>query len=221
MPYNSLYMRTVGELLKEARSEKRLTLEEVEKAIRIRKKFLLALEENNWEKLPSTAYIKGFLRNYSSFLGLAPEEVVAVFRRQFAQKEKSGLLPTGVTKPLNEPNIRFTPQTFVVITIIAFLTLFFGYLFFQYRSIVNPPNLVVDAPAEGEILNSTKVEVLGTTDSDAVVAIDNQQIASLDNGKFSTTLSLPAGINKIVIESTSKYGKKKTITRTIQVQEGQ
>lgn len=211
-------MRTVGELLKEKRLAKKLTFEDVEKAIRIRKKFLLALEENNWEKLPSTAYIKGFLRNYSSFLGLVPDEVVAIFRRQFSQKEKSGLLPAGVTKPLNAPKVRFTPYTIIVITTIAFLALFFGYLFLQYRSIVNPPNLVVDKPQEGEILTSSKVEVLGTTDSDATVAINNQQIASSDNGKFSTTLTLLPGINKIVIESTSKYGKKNTITRTIQIQ---
>lgn len=211
-------MRTVGEMLKIRRTEKKLTLEDVEKKIRIRKKFLLALEENDWNKLPSTAYIKGFLRNYSSFLGLAPEETIAVFRRQFAQKEKSGLLPTGVTKPLNAPKVRFTPYTIIVISTIAFLTLFFGYLFLQYISIVNPPNLIVDKPLEGEILTSSKVEVLGTTDSDATVAINNQQIASSDNGKFSTTLTLLPGINKIVIESTSKYGKKNTITRTIQIQ---
>jgi len=211
-------MLTVGEVLKKARIEKKLTLEEVEKAIRIRKKFLLALEENNWDKLPSTAYIKGFLRNYSSFLGLLPEEVVAVFRRQFAQKEKGGLLPSGVTKPLNEPAIRFTPQTIAAVTVLSFLILFFGYLFLQYRSIISPPNLKVDIPAEGEILSSEKVEVKGTSDSDAVVEVNSQKIASSDNGEFSTTLSLSPGINKIVIESTSKYGKKKTITRTIQVQ---
>jgi len=41
-------MRTVGEILKKARQEKNLTLDEIEKSLRIRKKFLMALEENAW-----------------------------------------------------------------------------------------------------------------------------------------------------------------------------
>ena len=52
-------MRTIGEILKKARIEKKYTLEEIEDQIRIRRKFLQALEDNNWLKLPSLTYIKG------------------------------------------------------------------------------------------------------------------------------------------------------------------
>ena len=61
-------MLTVGEILIKARSEKKLSLEEIEKKIRIRKKFLIALEDNDWDRLPSLPYIKG------SFNGLVTPE---------------------------------------------------------------------------------------------------------------------------------------------------
>lgn len=212
-------MRTIGEILKKIRSEKRLTLEEIEKQLRIRKKFLIALEENDWSKLPSLPYIKGFLKNYSSFLGLKSDEMLAIFRRQFHQQEKAGLLPKGLTNPLDEPMIRFTPQLTGIILTISFLVIFFGYLFLQYLSFVNPPELSVESPKEGEIISSEKVTVKGKSDRDAVISVNNQKIALGENGEFTTILTLSPGINTISIESTSKQGKKRTVTRTIQVQD--
>lgn len=211
-------MRTVGEILKKARTEKKLTLDDIEKNLRIRKKFLIALEENAWDKLPSLPYIKGFLRSYSDYLDLKSEEIIAIFRRQFSLQEKSGLLPDGLAHPMDEPTIRFTPQLAAFAIIFSFVILFFGYLFLQYRAYISPPNLVVTKPAEGEIMLGDKIAVAGKTDNYAVVSINNQKIAVSQNGEFSTTLSLPPGINTILIESTSKFGKKKSVTRTIQVQ---
>lgn len=212
-------MRTIGEILIKVRYEKKLTLEEIEKQLRIRKKFLIALEENDWSKLPSLPYIKGFLKNYSSFLGLKSDEMLAIFRRQFHQQEKAGLLPKGLTNPLDEPMIRFTPQLTGTILTISFLVIFFGYLFLQYLSFVNPPELSVESPKEGEIISSEKVTVKGKSDRDAVISVNNQKIALGENGEFTTILTLSPGINTISIEGTSKQGKKRTVTRTIQVQD--
>jgi len=214
-------MLTVGEILIKARSEKKLSLEEIEKKIRIRKKFLIALEDNDWDRLPSLPYIKGFLKNYSSFLGLKPEEMIAIFRRQFTLKEKSDLLPSGVTKPLNEPFIRFTPQTIVFTVFVSFAIIFFSYLFMQYRTITNAPNLQIEKPLEGEIIYSENVTVSGKTDPDAVVSVNNQKIVLSETGEFSTNITLPPGINTIIIESTSKNSKKKSVTRNIQIQNNQ
>lgn len=211
-------MRTIGEILKRARLEKKLEFEEIEKTLKIRKKFLIALEENSWEKLPSLPYIKGFLRNYSNYLGLKPEEMVAIFRRQFQEKDKTRLLPTGLTNPLNEPIIQFTPKLTVTLIISVFLLLFFGYLFTQYKNYTSVPQLIIQQPAEGEILNTDKVKIAGKTDNDAVISINNQKIAVTADGEFSTIITLPPGINSLLIESTSKSGKKRTINRTIQIQ---
>ena len=214
-------MRTVGEILKKARIEKRLTHEEVEAKIKIRKKYLQALEDNSWDKLPHLAYIKGFLKNYSSFLNLNGEEMLAVFRRQYQFNEKDEVIPEGISAPLNEPIVRLTPQSVFLSLGGLIILIFFVNLFFQYRGIVNPPNLTVERPSEGEILKSPTLEVKGKTDPDAVVAINNKQIVLNDKGEFSSTFNLQPGINTIVVESTSKHDKKKTVTRTVTVEENE
>lgn len=211
-------MRTIGEILKRARAEKKLTFEEIEAHLRIRKKFLMALEENSWDKLPSLPYIKGFLKNYSSFLGLKPDEMLAIFRRQFRQQERQGLLPEGVTEPLNQSFFRYTPKTISILIIVFFILFFSGYLFYQYRNITSPPPLDVISPKEGQIFSSERIAVTGITNSDAVVLINNQKIAVNDNGRFSTTLTLSPGTNIVVIESVSKYNRKSSVKRTIRIQ---
>lgn len=211
-------MRTVGEILKKARIEKKYTLEIIEKQIKIRKKFLSALEENQWNKLPSLPYIKGFIRNYSNFLGLQGDEMLAIFRRQYQFDEEDDLLPEGITKPLNEPFIRFTPQTIVATLSFLLLAVFFIYLSTQYRSFTSAPSLTITKPIEGETLTTDTIRISGKTDADAVLEVNNKKIALKDNGEFATELTLSPGINTIIIESVSKYGKRKTVTRTISIQ---
>ena len=55
-------MFEIGGSLREARLKRNLTPAEVQKAIRIRDRYLQALEEERWELLPGDAYVKGFLR---------------------------------------------------------------------------------------------------------------------------------------------------------------
>ena len=63
-------MFEIGGSLREARLKRNLTPADVQKAIRIRDRYLQALEEERWELLPGDAYVKGFLRTYADYLGL-------------------------------------------------------------------------------------------------------------------------------------------------------
>ncbi len=65
-----------GDLLRRTREEKGLSLDQVVQATRIRKEFLQALEEEDLDRLPAAVYVKGFLRNYATFLGLDPQEIL-------------------------------------------------------------------------------------------------------------------------------------------------
>ena len=60
----------IGELLKEARKDKGLTLSQVAKDIFIQEKYLQALEEGNYDAIPGEAYQRAFFRTYADYLGL-------------------------------------------------------------------------------------------------------------------------------------------------------
>ena len=63
-------MFEIGNSLREARMRKELDFPELETGTKIRAKYLRALEDENFEVLPSATYVKGFLRTYANYLGL-------------------------------------------------------------------------------------------------------------------------------------------------------
>ena len=63
-------------MLRDARHQKGVGLHEVAAATRIKENFLAALEDGDYSLLPGPAYVTGFLRNYASYLGLHPDDVV-------------------------------------------------------------------------------------------------------------------------------------------------
>jgi cytoskeleton protein RodZ len=60
----------IGETLREARQDAGVGLEAVERTIRIRARYLAALENEDWDVLPGEAYLRGFLHTYGDYLGL-------------------------------------------------------------------------------------------------------------------------------------------------------
>ena len=69
-------MDELGHILREARETKGLTLAEVQDKIRINSRFLQALENSEYERLPTPVHVRGFLRTYARFLGLDPQPLL-------------------------------------------------------------------------------------------------------------------------------------------------
>jgi cytoskeleton protein RodZ len=72
---------SVGSYLRESRESRGITLEEAARVTRIGKNYLSALEDDRFNTLPNSAYAKGFLRAYASFLKLSGDEVIALYER--------------------------------------------------------------------------------------------------------------------------------------------
>src|SRR6202007_1111844 len=85
-------MFEIGGSLREARLKRGLTPADVQKAIRIRDRYLQALEEERWELLPGDAYVKGFLRTYADYLGLDGNLYVDEYNNRFAHPEEQPLI---------------------------------------------------------------------------------------------------------------------------------
>jgi cytoskeletal protein RodZ len=85
-------MFEIGGSLREARLKRGLTPADVQKAIRIRDRYLQALEEERWELLPGDAYVKGFLRTYADYLGLDGSLYVDEYNARYAHPEEQPLL---------------------------------------------------------------------------------------------------------------------------------
>ena len=72
-------MSELGRLLTEARTAKGLSLADVESVTRIRQKWLEALENGEYNKLPRGAVARGFLRTYAAYLGLDTQAALDLY----------------------------------------------------------------------------------------------------------------------------------------------
>ena len=63
----------IGRILEQKRKERGLSLEEVEQATKIRKRYLTGLEREDYTILPDAVYARGFLKTYANYLGLDGE----------------------------------------------------------------------------------------------------------------------------------------------------
>ena len=68
-----------GEHLKRERELRGVTIEEIAAATRISGRFLEALENEQWDRLPGGAFNRGFIRSVARFLGLDEESMVAEY----------------------------------------------------------------------------------------------------------------------------------------------
>src|SRR3989344_8409568 len=125
-------MQTVGQILKETRLARFYTLEEVEKATKIRKELLEALEVGDYNSLPPATFVQGFIRNYSKFLHLDPEKLLAVFRREFSDKKNPPRILQAWINPLDKRRFRLTPTKVLSSLVFTLLIIFFIYLWIEY-----------------------------------------------------------------------------------------
>jgi len=202
-------MLTVGKILKSQRENKNLKLEDIEKDIRVRLKFLSAIEDDDWTLFSSKVYIGGLIRNYSKYLELDPDKILAFFRRQYAKKEEESFKKRLSAKYL-------TPQTkkliyFFMAVIISAFVYYFGY---QVQRFISPPKVELLSPDTETFKNQDRVRIVGQTEKEAVVKIFGERIYQNDKGIFNYDLPLKLGKNTLNIEITGANGKKTTISKT-------
>lgn len=82
-------MTSIGEVLAEGRHQKGITPKDVEKYIKIRAKYISALEQNDFDIIPGQAYVVGFIKTYANFLGLDGAELVRRYQEDFGSSAQS------------------------------------------------------------------------------------------------------------------------------------
>lgn len=81
----------VGRVLERARKDRGLSLEEAERATKIRKRYLVGLEDDDYTVLPDAVYARGFLKTYANFLGLDGAELSRELKTRRKPRRERGL----------------------------------------------------------------------------------------------------------------------------------
>ncbi|MFQ5944172.1 MAG: helix-turn-helix domain-containing protein [Anaerolineales bacterium] len=98
-------MEEIAKTLKEARYRLGLSLEEAERSTRIRAHYLEALEEGDIQSVPSQVQARGFLKNYSEYLGLDSGPILQRYTEVIHSQRTLPLRRTRKDEQITRPSV--------------------------------------------------------------------------------------------------------------------
>ncbi|MCB9707790.1 MAG: helix-turn-helix domain-containing protein [Myxococcales bacterium] len=97
----------VGGYLRESRERRRIPLSEVAHATRIPERTLRDIEEDKFEALPGSVFVRGYLRSYARMLGIDDRAIVGGFRGPTPSEDASPKPPTASVPAVSGSRWRF------------------------------------------------------------------------------------------------------------------
>lgn len=201
----------VGEILLTARERKGVDLSRAERETKIRARHLVALESGEIADLPAPVYAKGFLRNYSTYLGLDADEMLARWRKEIDQPRSAD---TPSVKPPPQPitapsrGFKLTSGLIVALVLATIVFAFVGYVGLQLVRFTQNPEISLSGPAirqlqpGAEFVQLSGAGAAGTqitaTGADELV----RQTTASDRGQWTLSLPVTKGDNHFTILGT-------------------
>ena len=147
---NDILEDSVGKTLSLRRQASGTSIEEVSKALNIKKDYIVAIENNQLEILPGKIYSSGFIRSYAKFLELDPDEII----RRLRVEQNALQTEPDLQFPLSIPSSRIPRKSIVVLGIIILLL---GYGLWTHSS---PPEVSTITSLNNNIGNTVVLEEL-------------------------------------------------------------
>ena len=185
-------MKDIGNFLRERRETKGISLIEAEKDLKIRKKYLQALEEGNIDLIPGKTYIIGYLKNYSKYLDIDEEninQIIQTYNNLEKQKsiiketKKENIYLKTKDKSMFEKKKFFLPVKYVYLS--GFLIIIFIGLLLLSRSLKEAQDFPVPSPEIGSETGinieekendiNTLAEELIKSEAEAIIAESSTQ----------------------------------------------
>lgn len=211
--------RTVGEQLRAARERQALELLTVARALRIPLKTLDALERGDFSSLPADVYVRGFLKQYATVLGLDPVPLLRA-----AALERARVPSSTVTFPWMERKQKrsrlweiLSPRTTTLLAGGLGLFAVLLYVILQVRTYARAPHLEVFEPPQDTEVRGPVLAVRGRTDPTAELSINGERTLVREDGMFEESVGLGEGVNTLRFLARSIGGRETVVVREVLV----
>lgn len=190
-----------GERLKRERELREVSLEEVAKSTRIGSRFLEALENEQWERLPGGIFNRGFVRAVAHYLGLSEEDLLSEY--DLARAEQKAETPLPQESRIPRPPI-WIPIAVVLLILCVMTALVYGgrygwRRYTAYRAAKHSGSEPVESQTIAPTSSAT-TPAADPTSSSTMAALDLSvstsaatRVRVLADGKLQLDAELPAG----------------------------
>ncbi len=193
-------MESIGDRLKKVREEKGYSIEQVSRETNIARKYLRALENEEFSDFPGDTYLLGFLRNYADYLGLDSDEMASAYKNLKLQEQ-----PAPIEELLEPPGKG--PAPFLIVLFLVVLVAGAGafYKFYYLPAHEESPDQQTayvgkkeESPAEKKTsafeLKDSVVEKYFKEGAEIVVPVGEERISVfLEFAGENVLLTIPSG----------------------------
>lgn len=204
----------VGRLLKAARRQQRLPLEEAARALNVPAGKLKALEQGDFSVFAAEVYGRGAYLAYAAHLGVNVERAEKMV--SLALSEAREQVPLTLHTPLRWFQRILTARTMTVLAISFVVMVAAGYILWQVRSFWRLPYLDLSQP-QGAVTHDQEVVIQGRAERDARVLVNEEPVLVGSEGQFEYKLEFRPGINVLRVEAENAAGRRRVIERPILV----
>ncbi|MCV3763892.1 DUF4115 domain-containing protein [Companilactobacillus farciminis] len=123
-------MDEIGQKLRNARIKKGYTIDDLQQITKIQKRYLIAIEEGQFDHLPGDFYVRAFIKQYSDAVGIASDELLEEYKSDIpnAQPTQENTPEETKTRSIKEESNSFfsnlgnyIPQIVVGIIVIVII----------------------------------------------------------------------------------------------------
>jgi len=193
-------MKKVSQILKDKRLSLALTLKEVERTTRIPVELLTQIENGEWDKISSFAYLQGVIKKYADFLGMDQSKVLSYLKRDYQLKPAHFIRKTDYEEGKSQ-----LPGNWYLYLAILLVIVFFGIQFF----LAWQRPLLELKPIPRELSMSKPLVITGKTQSGVLLYLNDEQIYQNEQGYFKEQLFFKKkGPREITLKAIGINGKE-------------
>lgn len=199
-------------MLTEILQDKNINLAKLSELTGISGRYLEALIEEKYEKLPASPYVRSYLFKIAEVLNADGQKLWEEYQKN-SQLKKSGV---NDRLPLN----RYQPQpgNKKIVLLLIIIILLLGYLIFRFRSFLGQPSLTLF----GQLANSANlvvsiplIKIEGQIKTGDQLTINKEKIYVDENGYFQKNFLLQPGLNVAQFQIKKFLGRETLITKQI------
>ncbi|SER08176.1 protein RodZ, contains Xre-like HTH and DUF4115 domains [Gracilibacillus ureilyticus] len=116
----------IGERLKQEREAKNLTLNDIQKQTKIQTRYLNAIEEEKFNVMPGSFYVRAFIKEYATVLDLDPEALMSEYEKDLPFDQEEKVVLSRVNSSKKNKAITKTPAVFSFLPSIIVILLVIG-----------------------------------------------------------------------------------------------
>ncbi|TSO26006.1 helix-turn-helix domain-containing protein [Lactobacillus sp. LL6] len=95
-------MADIGDKLRSAREAKGLSIQDIEKATKIQSRYLTAIENDEFDKLPGDFYVRAFIRQYAQVVGLDGKELLSEYHQDVPESKPDEYVENSIDNKQEE-----------------------------------------------------------------------------------------------------------------------